>query len=362
VGRERLGWSPGLESLRGIAVLAVMLFHAKTGEWFRGGSLGVDLFFVLSGFLITTLLAHEYLDHGRISLRNFYARRAVRLLPALGAFLAVYMAVALVFDGAGFLGRSDPARVVGSATAALLYVFNFIHMFGGLSTAGTSHLWSLSVEEQFYIAWPLCLLALRLRRGAFVLMFLTAAAAIASGLLPIVTAGSYNRFYFGTDFRAQELLAGALVAQLFVAGWVGRHTMAEAWFRIAAAAAGLFFAVWLFALHDRREFLFHGWYIGVAAAGAVVVLFCAFTTSPWLTNPILRYVGSRSYALYLWHLPFNTWFRELNAGWHVLAVFTVSFAAAELSYRLVEGPVQRWHRRQAGTAPIRAAEPEAAAA
>jgi peptidoglycan/LPS O-acetylase OafA/YrhL len=149
----RLSWMPALDGLRGIAVIAVMMFHTPGRAWLPGGSLGVDLFFVLSGFLITTLLLQEHVATGRISLRGFYVRRARRLLPAVVALLAIYAVVVTLAPG-DFTGNPQAGQVAVTYVAVATYILNVTQMAHLAVAPGLSHLWSLSVEEQFYLVWP----------------------------------------------------------------------------------------------------------------------------------------------------------------------------------------------------------------
>ena len=216
----RLRYEPALDGVRAFAVLAVIGYHADVHS-LRGGFLGVDVFFVLSGYLITALLLAEHGDAGRIDVRAFYARRARRLFPAL---LLVLLGVAAYSGFVAFSG--DRGAIRADALASLLYVQNWHLVWSGASyfTAFAApsplrHLWSLAIEEQFYLVWPLALIALlRVARSSRrVLGAAIVAAALASALLmsAMYHAGSDpSRVYYGTDTRAQELLVGALLAVL----------------------------------------------------------------------------------------------------------------------------------------------------
>jgi len=212
--RTRLAYLPGLDGLRAIAVAAVLFYHADL-TWFQGGYLGVDLFFVLSGFLISSLLLAEWHKQGRIDLTAFWFRRARRLLPALLLMLSVSLAFAVVFL------PDEVANLRNDAIAAATYITNWYLIFGQKSyfeTVGRpslfQHLWSLAVEEQFYLLWPLIVIFIMKfwRRWALPLILLGAAASAAFMWLAYDPNVDPSRLYYGTDARAASLLIGAALA------------------------------------------------------------------------------------------------------------------------------------------------------
>lgn len=327
---ELLGWRPGLEGLRGVAVLAVMLYHFEaTRDWFPGGSLGVDLFFVLSGFLITTLLLEERSRAGAISLLAFYQRRARRLLPALVLFLVVFTAITIV------AAQPGAGRLAVTVATSQFYVFNWLDDFGGAATPGAGHLWSLSVEEQFYLLWPVVMIV-ALRARPRILLWLSIVVFIAAASLPDWSGRGYGELYTGTDFRAQELMAGAILAQLRFGGVVTPSIVNRVSFRAALMLSVMFFLVFLLRLDDRESFLFAGLYAAAAVFGAVLVCAALYAPPRILTNRVIRYMGTRSYALYLWHHAIAFWMRDLEAVPALALSVGLSFAAAEISWRLVE--------------------------
>lgn len=313
-----------------MAVLIVMLFHFDaTRGLLPGGSLGVDLFFVLSGFLITTLLLEERFRAGAVSLTGFYQRRARRLLPALALFLVALAVVTLA--------TSQPGRERLPATliTTVFYIFNWLDDIGGSGLPGAGHLWSLSVEEQFYLLWPVVLI-LALRSRPETLFAISVAVFVLSASLPFWSGRDYGHLYSGTEFRAQQLMAGALLAQVRFAGFVTPATVKRPAFRAAAFASVLFFAFALVSLNNRVEFLLQGWYTVTGIAAVFIVCGALYAPPPLLTNRIVCYVGRRSYALYLWHHVIDFWLRDLPDVPALLISFVVSFAAAEISWRLVE--------------------------
>lgn len=352
-----LGYLPALDGLRGLAVLTVMLFHFKSKPLIPGGGIvGVDLFFALSGFLITTLLLQEWAAAGNISLKRFYGRRFLRLVPALLLFLCVYMAIGFAFQFYDFTGPQTAYNILVTVAAIGTYSLNWVLAYGGDTAVGTSHLWSLSIEEQFYFVWPFLLLSmLRLRANLTVTLAATIALVTLSALLPYLIDAPRNRFYYGTDFRLQTLLLGAILAQLYVSGMLTapltRHTL----FRVGVVASLAFLVGTAALATNRTDFLFYGGHSAVAVSAGLLIVACAFKQRTLLTSAVshrvLVYVGRRSYALYIWHHVVAYWLRSFDPLPQVLLGFALSFLAAELSYRLVESPALRLKSRLGGSRP-----------
>jgi peptidoglycan/LPS O-acetylase OafA/YrhL len=311
VASSRLPYVPALDGLRGLAIAAVLAFHAG---YLPGGFLGVDLFFVLSGFLITSLLLAEHRATGRIDLLAFWAGRARRLLPALLAMLVAVVAVV------GLAGDAPlRATVRGDALATLGYVANWREVVAGQSywnlfaePSPLDHTWSLAIEEQFYVLWPLVVLAVlvwgRTSRRALLLVIagLGVASAVATAVLhrPLIDP---SRVYFGTDTRAAAILIGAALAAAMTGGWPsvsGRRVgLVDAG---AVAALGGILAVW--AVADAASgWLYEGGLVALELVAAVVI-FAAVRRG---SGPVARLLGSAplralgivSYGLYLWHWP-----------------------------------------------------------
>lgn len=361
--RERgaLTYQPALDGLRAFAVAAVMLYHLGFPRT-PGGFLGVDLFFVISGFLITTLLLQERRSAGRISLRGFWLRRARRLLPAaLLLLLGVSLYAWLVAD------VTELGRIRGDAFASLLYVQNWRLVWSGQSyfeafsaPSPLRHLWSLAIEEQFYLVWPLVLAGLlrlvgrrRWAIAAVVALATAASAAVMRSLHdPIADA---SRVYYGTDTRAHTLLAGVLLALAFDRAGRGTALRGRAltarWSRSvdAAGITGLAFLLWAVAgvgdtdawLYERFGFLL----VAVAAVGLVAasvqprgVIRSLFAVPP------LPWIGRLSYGLYLWHWPVYLVLTPQRVGWEGPTLdalrFATTFAIASASYHLVERPLR----------------------
>ena len=363
---------PGLDGLRAIAVLAVIAFHLNT-PWASGGLLGAGMFFTLSGYLITDLLLASYARCGRLPLRDFWARRARRLLPALLVMLAVVTAWITVAHRAALPGlRGAVLSAVGFVGNWWLIVQNVSYFDRFAPPTPLGHLWSLAVEEQFYLVWPWVLLgALWLVRRrqphpqiypglAVVALGLTAASAVWMALL--YQPGFDNtRAYDGTDTRAFGFLVGAALALVWPSQRLtGPLSAGKRWALDTAGAAGLAVIVALIVGTDEYSpALYRGGLVALSVATAVVVAVAAHPASRVgraLGSGPLRWVGVRSYGIYLWHLPvivltgaaIDTGRVDLpRAGLQLAA--TIGLAA--LSWKYVEQPIRHgalgrhWRRR-----------------
>jgi peptidoglycan/LPS O-acetylase OafA/YrhL len=341
----RLGYRPALDGVRAIAVLAVMSWHFVV-PGIKGGFLGVDLFFTLSGFLITSLLVEEWATTGTIRLRSFYARRFLRLIPAVLVVIAV----------------SAPFVPWLWTVLALCYVANWGVAYGYFGVSPIRHLWSLSVEEQFYIVWPTLLVTLlRLRTPRRLIYAIVVSLALASTVFKIVawhTPEDWTRLYSGSDGRADQLLIGCLLG-LFVS-WSALPR--SRWFRrlvaiLALPAIG--FLGWLI-VHAAVywEFFYHqGGFVLVALATAVLLLHLVTAPFRWLAavlewKPMVA-IGRISYSLYLWHQPVG-WFTDprhveflpVLPRYVLMAIrVALSFALALASWAWIERPMLRLKRR-----------------
>lgn len=354
--QPRIGHVPALDGLRGVAVGAVIAFHFLP-QRLSGGFLGVDTFFVVSGYLITSLLLAEWRGSSTISLRSFWARRARRLLPALYLTL---MAVAIA--SAVWLPSFELDRLRGDGLASLLYVTNWRLIDTGqsyfdLSTAPSPlrHLWSLAIEEQYYVMWPLAVLAcLRVGRGSRLpLALLCGAGTVASAAVMALVwdASDESRAYYGSDSRAQVILVGAGLAVILegdrLSSW--RRSLG---LQIAGIAAFAWCA-WLWvAVSERDDWLYRGGFLAYALATAVLMTAVIGARSGplgWLLAlPPVQAVGRVSYGLYLWHWPVQVFATPGRTGLDDAQLLLFKLALTALltvaSYLLVEQPIRqrRW--------------------
>ncbi|WP_404349272.1 acyltransferase [Phycicoccus jejuensis] len=346
----------GLDGLRALAVVAVVVFHLDPG-WLPGGFLGVDVFFVLSGFLITTLLLRERASTGRVDLRGFWTRRARRLLPALLVLVPSAVLLARVAEGDLLVGVGRQVLGALTFTSNWLEVAAGTDYFAATSPTLLANLWSLAVEEQFYLLWPLALLLLlRAVRRPEARAATALGLAVASSLLMALRLDpdAPTRVYYGTDTHATGLMVGAALALALAApGRAGTRTALWERHRRTVGAVALAVLGGLLVLADEQSSLtFRGGILLASLATAGVVLVVVERPGrlrALLDLPALRWVGSRSYGIYLWHWPVVLVVGQdipvapggldyvLTRGWAVL----VTVAAADLSYRFVETPVRR---------------------
>jgi len=350
---------PGLDGLRAFAVGGVLLYHAGV-SWMPGGFLGVDLFFVLSGYLISSLLLVEFARTGRIDLKRFWIGRARRLLPAALLVIVVCLIIAAVF----LTGQLADARA--DALASAFYINNWHQILADRSYFATfgrpslfQHLWSLAVEEQFYLLWPLLLTfgLTRLRRGQVVI--LTAAGLVVSALLMAVIYdphGDASRVYYGTDTRAAPLLAGALLAFAWPPQrFTGAPGRGAAIVLDALGVAGIGILVMaMVGWHDYDQWLFRG---GFLLAELATVLLIAVLVHPaahigraFGVAP-MRWIGQRSYGIYLWHWPVMALTRpgidlHFSRSLIIVGQIALTIGIAALSYRYLEMPVRRGEARR----------------
>ncbi len=385
---SRVPHLPGLDGLRAIAVVAVMIYHADK-EWLHGGFLGVEVFFVISGYLITLLLIAEHERAGQVDLKQFWLRRFRRLLPALFVMLALLMVYLAVFK------EQARGRTRGDILGAVGYVSNWFQIWVGAGYTASEafaplrHLWSLGVEEQFYLVWPLIMVAI-LRRGrsqlprvalwllcvsisiALLTAILYVSGDIDSACTPEAHRGYWivadrcisinDTLYLSTITRAGGLMLGAAFAMVWRPVAIMRSPMRDRGRQLdvlaAIGVAGLAFLAWKMHLADPAlniltgsrfdPWLFRG---GILLTGVCTLFIIAAITHQramtgvLLGNPVLRWVGTRSYGLYLYHWPIYQIIRQ-EAGktltlWQFLLAMVIAVAITETSYRYVEMPIRK---------------------
>ena len=364
-GVHRLGRVPAFDSIRAIAVLLVLLHHtwavfpigAADAWWTRGGFLGVDLFFVLSGFLITSLLLQERHDDSRIRAGRFYARRALRLLPALVFFFAVYLAYAAIadwppLDYGPFHPTLETRRgfALDSLVATFLYFMNWRVLWHPLQSHDLTPFWSLSIEEQFYWVWPVVLgllAAWAARVRAAWLLLAAVAVAVTMWRIVVFERWGWPSAYLRTDTRIDGLLWGAFAGVLFFHGRLPRALP-----RWTPVAVGV---VWLGLLAivsaDSRSAYYGGITLWVLSA-AVLIVYLADRPDRFASGALAvatQRIGRVSYALYLWQLPvLRAVERETTGwavGWRIAVALVIIAAGTTVSWFLVERPALAMKRR-----------------
>lgn len=355
MGKKRR-YITGLDGIRAIAVIMVLAYHLKLAL-FKSGFLGVTVFFVLSGYLIIDILISEVEEEGTIDLKNFWLRRIRRLVPAV-----MSMAVVIIFVSA-VVNRVIFTKGCKDFLASVLGFNNWWQIFNKVSyfeAAGVpspfTHCWSLAIETQFYLIYPLILLGIyklaksrgegRAKRG---LLFagVTLLLALISVILMIVLFDpqqDVSRVYYGTDTRAFSLLFGALLAILWEYRMVPRKLSAS----VNMVLGSLSFAVLLvmtIAINGSSNF----WYRGGQFIGTILTVLVIYTVSgrkTWLirflSNPVLKWIGDRSYSIYLWHYPIILLISKgIKASWWITLIeIVLSVVLAELSYRFIETPIR----------------------
>ena len=355
MGKKRR-YITGLDGIRAIAVIMVLAYHLKLAL-FKSGFLGVTVFFVLSGYLITGILISEVEEEGTIDLKNFWLRRIRRLVPAV-----MSMAVVIIFVSA-VVNRIIFTKGCKDFLASVLGFNNWWQIFNKVSyfeAAGVpspfTHCWSLAIETQFYLIYPLILLGIyklvksrgegRAKRG---LLFagVTLLLALISVILMIVLFDPQqdaSRVYYGTDTRAFSLLFGAILAILWEYQMVPRRLSAS----VNMVLGSVSFAVLLvmtIAINGSSNF----WYRGGQFVGTILTVLVIYTVSgrkTWLSrflsNPVLKWIGDRSYSIYLWHYPIILLISKgIKASWWITLIeIVLSVVLAELSYRFIETPIR----------------------
>ncbi|USG68268.1 acetyltransferase [Brevibacillus ruminantium] len=347
-------YMPGLDGLRALAVFAVIIYHLNV-NWAPGGLLGVGVFFVLSGYLITDILLAQWKRNGRLDWKDFWVRRMRRLMPAMLVMVSVVMAWIALFD------RSQLSALRGDVLSALLYVNNWWRIFHEVSYFSSfgppspfGHFWSLAVEEQFYLIWPLLLvIGLRFAPQRWRLLGMTLALALVSALIMALLyepGTDPSRVYYGTDTRAFALLIGAALAMIWPSRKLSVKAAPQARLILdSIGVAGLVTIVVMIWLTDQYDsFLYQGGFVLLSISSALVVAVLAHPVSRLgkaLGWKPLRWLGVRSYGIYLWHYPLivltsptvNT-----DGTSIVRSILQVgaSVVLAALSWRFIEEPIR----------------------
>ncbi|MGB5016598.1 MAG: acyltransferase family protein [Candidatus Nanopelagicales bacterium] len=348
--QHSIGYRASLDGVRGCAIAIILVYHGSS-TLLGGGFLGVDIFFVLSGFLITSILLHEWHSTGRLNLRDFWLARARRLLPALMVVLVVILlASALVAGRAGNAMRTD-------SVATFFYASNWWFIAEGTSyfdqfsnPSPLRHTWSLAIEEQWYLLFPLFLLGILswFKGRRFLAGLLLAGAVASAGLMAYLAAkpDGQSRAYYGTDTRVQALLVGAALAALLTPGVLMRLARFAQPIGVLGAAAAI---ALLLLVDETQQWAYRGGFLLCAIAIAAVIVSVTAHPDGWLARGLswrpLVWLGKISYGVYLWHWPIYLFLTPEHVDLSGLPLFAVRVAltlgTAQLSYTYLEMPIRR---------------------
>ncbi|AQY50999.1 peptidoglycan O-acetyltransferase [Listeria weihenstephanensis] len=353
--RYKRKYVPSIDGLRALAVIAVIAYHLSFG-WASGGFLGVDVFFVLSGYLITNILLSEWEKNERIDLKKFWLGRFRRLIPAVYLMIVVVVVFAVIFN------RPLLATLRGDATASFLYLSNWWFIFHNVSyfdsfgmASPLKNLWSLAIEEQFYIIWPLFIFgALKFIKKPKNILRIILIAALASAVLMAILYSpdaDPSRVYYGTDTRAFGLLLGGALAFVWPFTRLSPNIPKQGKIavNVAGTASVLIFIICVATVNEYDSFLYRGGMFLIAINSIVMIATIAHPAS-YLSKIFsfkpLRWIGMRSYGIYLWHYPIITLTTPItDVGTPNLLRATLQVAAtlliAEVSYRFIETPIRK---------------------
>lgn len=366
-GRPRRGHLAGLDGLRAVAIVSVVVFHLDP-SWLPGGFLGVDVFFVISGFLITTLLVQERRSTGGVDLRGFWTRRARRLLPALAVVVPASILIARTVEADLLVGIRRQALGALTFSTNWLEIGQGSNYFAATSPQLFMNFWSLAVEEQFYLFWPLVMIGLlalhrrfALTEGVLAVLVLGVGLASAVGMALTYDASNPTRAYYGTDTHLFGLMLGAALAIVWT-GPLRAYTTSRLWcaHRRWFVGAALATVAALFVLAGEEQAWTFALGIPLVSIATAVLMLAAVERPGALRSvlelPPLAWIGQRSYGIYLWHWPVILIVAQdipTTAGtsafvWTRVWAVVVTLALADLSFRFVETPVRRLGFRETG--------------
>ncbi|WP_217956236.1 acyltransferase family protein [Enterococcus gallinarum] len=348
----------GFDGIRTLAVIGVILYHLLPTQM-RGGYLGVPVFFVVSGYLITDLLRQEWDQNGRIAVKDFYVRRMKRLYPGMVVILLLSAAYITLFQ------RNLLNNLRGVVVSSLLYVNNWWQINHGLSyfdrfgnESPFTHLWSLAVEGQNYLIWPLLfILLMKLVKNRGTIFKIVIGCSLLSALLLAIwysPGADPTRVYYGTDTRLFSIWMGSALAFIWPSTHLKKEIPKKAK-RVLNLAGGLSFiglVITFFVLDDHLSFVYYG---GMLLVSLLCTILVAVTAHPgaslnrWLTNPLFSYIGKRSYGIYLYQFPVMIFYEAKignvgeNVLLHTLIEIVLILLISELSYRFIENPLRKFH-------------------
>ena len=340
----KTGYLPELDGIRAIAILMVIAVHAHV-PFASGGFIGVDLFFVLSGYLITSILLKEYNKTGIIDFKRFYWRRGLRLLPALTVLLTLFIAFGLFF-------QLDMSILIRDVTIVFFYAASWSRALYNIPPDWLGHTWSLSIEEQFYFLWPMILLKLSKFNFKRIVVFLSTIAFAVSiyRYVLLYYNVSTDRIYFGFDTRIDTILFGCILAYLLsynssVIAFMSRKIILS-----MATAVSIAFMLFIFTSFNGQMIFFYSYGLMLTAISSAIIILHVLVNSNGMLSQFLRfppfvYTGKISYGLYIWHWPI---FNYLHAHTQLQTVIKIvigvilSYVVATLSYFIIERPLLKY--------------------
>ncbi|MEB6322317.1 acetyltransferase [Staphylococcus xylosus] len=347
-------YMPGIDGLRAIAVIGIIIYHLNK-QWLTGGFLGVDTFFVISGYLITSLLLFEYESTGIINLKQFWLRRIRRLIPAMLVLVIVVTVATLIFK------PGEIVNIKQDVFAAVFYVSNWwyiatdVNYFEQFAFMPLKHLWSLAIEEQFYIIFPivfiLLLLTIKKYRNVTLVFWIISLISLLAMIIISQYQTGHSRVYFGTDTRLQTMLLGVIFAFVWPPFKLKRNpnyilrTIIDSIGVVAIALLLMLF----FKVNDNSNWIYHGGFYLISLLTLFVIISAVHPSGYFakiLGNPLFIYIGKRSYSLYLWHFPVISFIHsyyvdgQLPAYVYVIDII-LTIVLAEISYRYIETPFRK---------------------
>lgn len=333
-----------LDGLRGIAILMVIAIHAHL-PFAGGGFLGVDLFFVLSGYLITTLLLKEQQATGDINFKSFYWRRCIRLFPVLFAFLVLYLALGLIF-------ASNKFNILRNWLIVFFYGTSWTRALFGGPSSWVGHTWSLSIEEQFYLLWPVILYKARRVNPKKMIAALVATCIIVVfyRYSLLVYGVKTDRIFFGFDTRMDALIIGCTMAYLLNRRFAFMDSAPWNIVLKACALSGVVFMAYEFAFPSDKSNWFWSYGLSLVTISSAFIILFILSNPDSIFTRLLRnkgvvYTGKISYGLYLWHYPIFSFLQEytrLTLTAQVIIGVTLSYAVSSLSFYLLERPLLKY--------------------
>ncbi|PTI52803.1 acyltransferase [Staphylococcus xylosus] len=347
-------YMPGIDGLRAIAVIGIIIYHLNK-QWLTGGFLGVDTFFVISGYLITSLLLFEYESTGIINLKQFWLRRIRRLIPAMLVLVIVVTVATLIFK------PGEIVNIKQDVFAAVFYVSNWwyiatgVNYFEQFAFMPLKHLWSLAIEEQFYIIFPivfiLLLLTIKKYRNVTLVFWIISLISLLAMIIISQSQTGHSRVYFGTDTRLQTMLLGVIFAFVWPPFKLKKnpnHILRTIIDSIGIVGIALLLMLF-FKVNDNSNWIYNGGFYLISLLTLFVIMSAVHPSGYFakiLGNPLFIYIGKRSYSLYLWHFPVISFIHsyyvdgQLPVYVYVIDII-LTIVLAEMSYRYIETPFRK---------------------